>query len=347
MKPVVWKRIIVIISILIFYVLWVYVLYLVEINAENSNIKSFKDALWYSIITLTTIGYGDRFPVSDFGRIISMIFVFGSIGVLGYIISEISNKIFAFMEERKLGYHGCNFENHVVIVHWNDFAYEVIQEIVNAEKQVVLITKEKENIEMVYNNFNPEFVFALHTDFMDDKTFKRANIASSRTILLNYEDDTENLVNLITLRKFFPEKSYVIALNSPSLKETFQELGVTFTLSKNEVASKLIASFVFEPVVAKITEGIMSSATSDDDMGLMQYRVIDENPFLNSKCFDLFIQLKKDFNVILVGLSKKDGKLINNPTNDHQVEIGDYLAILGCPKARLQMSEIFKVEEGI
>jgi voltage-gated potassium channel len=251
------------------------------------------------------------------------------------------------MEDKKLGYLGTDFENHVVIIHWNEFAQEIVQEIVNAGKQVVVITQERDNIEIIYNNYDRELVFALHYDYMDQKTFERANIQSAKTLLLNFEEDTDNLVNLIALKKVFPHLSYVIALNSPSLKETFHELGVTFTLSKNEVASKLIASFVFEPVVAQITEGLMSSATTDEDMGLMQFRIIEENPFVNAKCFDLFIQLKKDLNVILVGLSKKNGKLINNPTNQHTVEVGDYLAVLGCPKARMELTSLFQVEEGI
>jgi voltage-gated potassium channel len=346
-KNIFWRRVAIIIGVILLYLGLVYILYAVESGNKDSNIKSYTDALWYSVITLTTIGYGDRFPVSGLGRIISLVFVLGSVGVLGYLISEISNKIFEFMENKKLGYQGTDFENHVVIVNWNEFAQEILQEIVNAGKQVVMITKERDDIEIIYNNYNRELVFALHCDYMDEKTFKRANLGTANTVLLNFEDDTENLVNLIALRKIHPTTSYVIALNSPSLKETFHELGVTFTLSKNEVASKMIASFVFEPVVAQITEGLMSSVVHEDDMGLMQFRVIETNPYIGAKCFDLFITLKKDLNVILVGLSKHNGNLINSPTNDHTVEIGDYLAVMGCSNARKKLTELFQVEEGI
>jgi voltage-gated potassium channel len=347
MKNVFWRRVAIVFGVLSVYISLVFILYLIESGNKDSNIKSFSDSLWYSIITLTTVGYGDRFPVSGLGRIISLVFVLGSVGVLGYLISEMSNKFYDYMEDKKLGYLGVDFENHVVIVHWNEFAQEILQEIANAGKQVVIITNEREDIELIYNNYDRDLVFALHYDYLDHKTYERANVQHAKTLLLNFEEDTDNLVNLIALKKSFSHLSYVIALNSPSLKETFHELGVTFTLSKNEVASKLIASFVFEPVVAQITEGLMSSATTDEDMGLMQFRVIQENPFLNAKCFDLFVQLKKDLNVILVGLSKKNGKLINNPTNSHTVEVGDYVAVLGCPKARMEMTRLFQVEEGI
>ncbi|MFM7769111.1 MAG: potassium channel family protein, partial [Bacteroidota bacterium] len=86
-------------AVLVIYVSVVYVLFWTESDKDGSNIKSFTDALWYSIITLTTIGYGDRFPVSDIGRIISLVFVLGSVGVLGFVISQISSKIYKIMED--------------------------------------------------------------------------------------------------------------------------------------------------------------------------------------------------------------------------------------------------------
>jgi voltage-gated potassium channel len=179
---------------------------------------------------------------------------------------------------------------------------------------------------------------------------KNANISGSNTVLLNFEDDTENLVQLISLKNSYPDLCYVISLNNPSLKSTFQSLGVTFTLSKNEVASKLIASYVFEPEVAKITESLMSSAVSDDEMGLMQFKVVASNPFINQKGLDLFLKLKQEYNVILVGISKLNNSsynLIKNPTNDHQLDVGDYAVIMGNPKGREEITRVFGVAEGI
>ena len=104
------------------------------------------------------------------------------------------------------------------------------------------------------------------------------------------------------------------------------------------------------PEVAKITEGLMSSASDIDDLGMMQYKVIQTNEYLNFKCFDLFIELKQNFNMILVGISKFDGrdyKLIKNPSNENIVSLNDYLILLGNTEAKEKIYSKFKVEEGI
>lgn len=326
------------------------VIYLLESQQADSNIKTFSDALWYSIITLTTIGYGDKFPVTGLGKIIALLFVLGSVGILGFVISQISNKIMKIMEDKKLGYNGTKFENHVVIINWNGFAQQILSEIVNANQKAAIVTKNKSDVDYIYSHFDEKNTFVLYSDFFDTNLLSKTNIDKSATVLFNFEDDTDNLVNLISLKATYPSLNYVISLNNPSLKSTFQSLGVTFTLSKNEVAAKLVASYVFEPHVASVTEGLMSSATEDDDLGMMQYKVVPQNEYLNFKCLDLYIELKKSFNMILVGISKFDGKthkIYRNPGNEQTVAINDYLIVLGTKLAKEKIISKFKVEEGI
>mgnify|MGYP000949840571 CR=1 FL=1 len=52
-------------------------------NDPNSNIKSAEDAIWWAYVTITTVGYGDRFPVTTEGRIIAAILMTGGVGMFG------------------------------------------------------------------------------------------------------------------------------------------------------------------------------------------------------------------------------------------------------------------------
>lgn len=344
------KNILIAVVFIAIYLLVVAIVFLLESSEKDSNIKTFGDALWYSIITLTTIGYGDRFPVTAIGRIVSLFFVLGSVGILGFIIGQISNKIMKIMEDKKMGYNGTKFENHVVVINWNPFAHQILAEIVNANQRAVVVTKSKDDVDSIYNQYGQTNIFVLHSDYFDINSLDKANISKSNAVLLNFDDDTENLVQLISLKAKYPDLCYVISLNNPSLKSTFKTLGVTFTLSKNEVAAKLVASYVFEPQVASITEGLMTSGTSSDDLGMMQYRVVKENDFIGYKCQDLFIELKKQLNVILVGISKFDGnnhKLIRNPDNSQEVSVNDYLVLLATKDSKKKIISKFKVDEGV
>ena len=77
------KRILIVLSV---YVFLLVLLVLAESHAEGASIRSFWDALWFSLITMTTVGYGDIAPVTPLGRALALIFALCSIGILAALI---------------------------------------------------------------------------------------------------------------------------------------------------------------------------------------------------------------------------------------------------------------------
>ena len=70
----------------------------VEQDASGANITSFGDALWWSATTVTTVGYGDRFPVTSEGRLIAVALMIVGIATVGAIIASITGWIVAQVE---------------------------------------------------------------------------------------------------------------------------------------------------------------------------------------------------------------------------------------------------------
>lgn len=54
-----------------------------EVGTDTANIKTAEDALWWSAVTITTVGYGDRFPVTTEGRVIAVILMVAGVGLFG------------------------------------------------------------------------------------------------------------------------------------------------------------------------------------------------------------------------------------------------------------------------
>src|SRR6478736_6642248 len=103
-----------------------------EEGAPSSKLNNWVDAVWYLLETLTTVGYGDTLPVTYWGRMIGIIFLLSSFGVYGFIIGQISNFMSTLKEQKDLGLNGTNFEDHVVMVGWNDFGHSVITHLIGA-----------------------------------------------------------------------------------------------------------------------------------------------------------------------------------------------------------------------
>jgi voltage-gated potassium channel len=64
-----------------------------EMASPDANITSASDAIWWTIVTITTVGYGDRFPVTNWGRIIGVLVMIAGVGLFGTLAGFLSNKL--------------------------------------------------------------------------------------------------------------------------------------------------------------------------------------------------------------------------------------------------------------
>jgi len=306
--------------------------------------------MWYLVETLTTVGYGDALPVTYWGRMIGFVFLLSSLGVYGFIIGQIANFMSTLREEKALGLNGTSFKNHVVIIGWNEFGQSVISHLIGAGRQVAVITKDRGHIDIIREYYPQDKVFTLYSDYNNFDQLEKANIQQASIVFVNLNDDTEKLVYIINIKKHFANLNYVVTLDNGNLKSTFEHAGVTYTISKNEISSKLLASYIYEPDVAYFSEELMAFAHQEDEYDMKQFSVKPDNVFINTPYDKAFFELKKDYNVVLIGLVKKingQRKLLKNPEGNIKIEAGDYLVMLMDGKGRDKLAKLFKLEEGI
>ena len=145
--------------VLAIYLILISLLVHFERDSDQSAITNYTNAIWYSIVTLTTVGYGDVYPVTIYGRIISYVFVFLSMGVYGFMIGQFASLITTFKQNKMLGYNGTTFENHVVIIGWNDFGHLVTEQLIGASKQVAIVTNDKDDISLIHERYDKKQVY--------------------------------------------------------------------------------------------------------------------------------------------------------------------------------------------
>lgn len=326
-------------------------LLLLHFEAANpdSSIRTMGGAMWYTFVTLTTVGYGDLYPVTPGGKVIGYIYVFASLGVLGFLISTISNKIHTMLENKKMGFHGTGFTDHILFVGWNDFSRLVADEVYHSDKKMAVVTNRKDDIDLIYAQYSREQVFVLFNEFSNFEALEKVNANKAATLFISFDDDSEALLYVINFKKLFPKPEIVVSLQKMQLKETFKAAGVTYVITKNEIASKLVASYIFEPEVADMNLDLLSSSRNKSDFDIQQYKVLASNPFVSKDSEEAFHELRSNYDSVLLGISKvKDNKriLIKNPPAGTLIEQGDYLIVMSSGQAKVNLRKTFNTDEG-
>ncbi|MEP2772742.1 MAG: NAD-binding protein [Fulvivirga sp.] len=348
-KPDYLKFLLIAFAFIAIYVLMLSVLITVESNDPNATIITFDDALWYSIVTLTTVGYGDLTPVTHAGKLYGSIFLIFSLGFYGVLIGQISSIMNTIKENKRLGMNGTSFSNHVVMIGWSEFGKAVADQLIAAGRKVAIVTKEKDNVDIIHEYYPTKEVFTLFSDYNNYELLNKLNIKESSIVFVNLNDDTEKLVYILNMKKFFNELNYVVTLDNANLKNTFQSAGVRYTISKHEIASKLLASYIFEPDVAVYSEEIIAYPQTDEHYDIKEFMVLDNNPYKDQYYEKVFFDMKKEFNVVLIGMVKvEEGKrtLLKNPEDSIKITEGDYLIMITNKKSVKKLKSFFNVEEG-
>lgn len=321
-----------------------------ENDSDQSSITDYSHAVWYTVVTLTTVGYGDSYPVTVYGQYIGYIFVLLSLSVYGLLVGQFASIISTIKENKMLGYNGTTLMNHVVIIGWNEFSQMVADQLIGAGKDVAIVTDKRDHIDHIREKYHRNGVFTLYSDFQNYDILHKTNIEDSSVVFVNLPDDTEKLVYILNLKKIYATLEYVVTIENANLKNTFIGAGVTNAISPNEISSKILASYMFEPDVATYTEDIMSFAKNENDYDIKQFLVTHDNPYLNKTYQEAFFDLKRRYNTILIGISKKDKsgkrKLIKNPLGEVNINLGDYLIVILNGTSFDLVLKIFNVEEG-
>lgn len=347
-KPNYRKLVFSLVGLTIFFGVIILILHGIESSVPGSKMKSWQDALWYVVATITTVGYGDVYPITYWGRTAGFIVMLSSLGVYGFIIGQIASFMSTLKEQRALGLNGTDFKDHVVIIGWNEFGQSVVDHLVAARKQVVVVTKDRSSIDIIREYYDTDHVFTLYSDYNNHEMLEKANIRHASIVFVNLHDDTEKLVYVINLKKHFSNLHYVVTLDNGNLKNTFQNAGVTYAISKNEISSKLLASYIFEPDVALFSEEIIAYAHNENDYDIKEMKVGNGNLLADTFYEKTFYDLKKNCNVILVGIVKvNEGgrKFLKNPESSVKVEAGDFLVMMMDGKGKDRIKKQYQLQE--
>jgi len=323
-----------------------------ERDNSDASIHTIWDAMWYSVVTLTTVGYGDMYPITPHGRVIGYIFVFGSLGVIGFLLGNLFNLLADIKENRRLGRNGTQLTNHIVIVGWNKFTYSVTEQLVNADIGAVVITHDKNDIDIINEHFDSRKIFVLYSEYEKyDFIKEKANLDKAYCLFINMDDDTRNLVHLINYKQEFGDNlKFPVVIDNQELYETFAHAGADEVVFKDELASKLIASYIFEPDVAEYAEDLLSSAKRDEDFDVQEYRVVAENIFLNRFYEEVFFEIREHYGSLLIGIVKNNNGekvLLKNPSDPSlKIELDDFLIIITNGITEKKIVKDFHVQEG-
>ncbi len=180
-----------------------HLVFVLEREAESGNIKSFLDGIWWGIITLLTVGYGDKYPVTDWGRVAAGVLAIAGVVSIAVLTAKISSYFLEqALKERRGFVEEEQLKNHLIICGWkrdmNIFIEQVLKANpdVSSEKIVLVNNMPDSDIESLLLIPGMKKVKVIKGDFFVESVLKRARPQMAKKVLI-LADATPNAVGQI------------------------------------------------------------------------------------------------------------------------------------------------------
>lgn len=292
-------------------------MYLLE-HKVNDQFASFGDGLWWSVVTITTVGYGDKYPVTGWGRLVAFMVMIGGIGSFGYLAGSIIEDLL----KRGRGEMKVNLKNHTVICDYNYKVENICREIQKERKNcdIVLIADKEENPLKDLKD-----VYFVKGDATKAEVLKKANVPQAATVIVLGDGavndqlaDAHSVLTTLAVRSLNGSCKIISEVINKDNIEHFQRAGADEIVCVGELAGQLIVrSSLYKGLSNMIVELLTNR------FGNELYSENIPQALEVVKFGDAFLQLKK-LGATLLGVYSGN-KLITNPDMELQLKKGDYL----------------------
>ena len=297
------------------------------IGYMNIDEYSFVDALYMTVITISTVGFGEVNELTDGGKIFTSFLILASLVILGYFISILTQKLvhsqmsFFYSRGSKKNI-SRKMENHVIVVGYGRNGKQVVNELFSLGMKLIIID---ENHELIINNMGRPVRF-IEGDATQDEVLIKAGIKTAMSLISTLPNDADNLYVVLTARSLKHDLKIISRASSESSEKKLRMAGVDNVVMPERVGGAHMATLLAQPDIVEFLDHL--SIHSDTPSQLMEI-MCNELPegLVNKPIKDIGIREISGANII--GFKTATGDIIVNPTPDIRLMPHSKLFVLG------------------
>jgi len=310
-------------------------LYLLESDNSGASIHDFWDALWWAVVSLSTVGYGDTIPVSRLGKMAAMFSIIIGIGLISLLTATISSVFVGrrILEDR--GLESIGTRGHIVICGWNQHGEEIIQgltcEIGKAKLKIVLVNElsieDINNIKAQFPEIQIEFV---HGDFIREGILHKANIeaAHSAIILADHSSprgiekaDERTVLGTLAIKSMAPAVRTCAEILDIENRDHLKRVNVDEIIVRGEHSGAALASASVSPGI----HGLMNMLASYGE-GEKLWKVPVPRRFVGRPFAEIFDYFRKEHRAMAIAvILQEDPFDVNDILSDDLSTIDQFI----------------------
>ncbi len=310
--------------------LLVFVIFIGVLGYRFVSDYSWIDAIYMTVITITTVGYGEVHPLDVEAKIFTIFLILSSVVIVGYAISIITEYIlsknnFEDIKQRKMQKEIEAMSDHIIICGFGRNGKQAARKLQDYGKPYVIIERDKEITERLQEEDIP-YVFG---NANEDETLLEAGIENASTLISALPSDADNLFVVLSARQINDKMTIISRASQETSYNKLKLAGANNVILPDRIGGDHMASLVVIPDLVEFIDNL--GIVGERNINVEEVKV---EQLYNAKQVKTIrdLDLRKKTGCTVIGFKDDKGEYIVNPEANTRLVPGSKIIVLGRPE---------------
>ena len=300
---------------------------------------NFIDALYMTVITITTVGFGEVNALDTNGKLFTIFLIFTSIGIYGYIVTVITEfisngQLIQQLKTKKMQQQINKLQGHTIICGFGRNGRQAVAKLKNYNKTCVIIENDKELIQEIAA-LGLKYIKGNATD---DTVLELAGIKKAANLITTLPSDADNLFVVLSARQYNKKATLISRASKDNSERKLHIAGADNVIMPDRLGGDHMASLVVSPDIIEFVDKLTLDGNCKTNL---EEIAVNDLPaeFINKTIRDLDLRRKTGCSII--GYKNTENKYIINPEATMLLARNTKLIVLGRPEQIAKLSELY------
>ncbi len=298
------------------------------------------ESVYMALTTITTIGYGEIFPLGRVGRIFNIFYivigvatVLVAFGVLTQAMIEL--ELSGYFQKRRRRRMINNLKSHFIVCGYGRVGRSASEELKKSGVPILVVDKSEERVERAIQ----AGLLAVAADSTRDEVLRDVGIDRARGLIAALSTDADNTYLILTAKALNPLLPVATRVSEEESERKLRRAGADVVFAPYTITGQRLSQSLLKPHVNEFID-----FTTGNDMGLdiriEQVQVSATSEYVSKSLRQA--QLRAELGVIVLAIRKVSGQMIFNPPADAEIGAGDHLIVMGQPAQLRRLEELME-----
>ena len=302
---------------------------------------SWIDAFYMTVITITTVGFGEVVPLDEVDKLFTSVLILSSIFILAYAISVITEYMLSKnnignLREKRIHKIIDSMKDHVIVCGYGRNGKQAVEKLIAYKKPFVIIEKDHE----VVDKFGSASLF-VEGNASDDEVLKEAGVNRASTLICALPSDADNLFIVLTARQMNPNLRIISRATEETSYKKLKLAGADNVILPEKIGGDHMASLVVVPDLVEFLDNL--SVSGEKDSINVEQIPFEKMCLLGQKQAIKDLDIRKKTGCSVIGYKSPTGEYIVNPEPSMILEKDSLLILIGRPVQIESLKRLYNV----